>query len=168
MRRGEEAAFTAFYGRHRDWIVTVALRFCGQEEDALDVLQETFAYLLRKLPWLELRCQTRTFLYPVVKHLALSRKQAARRLELHGDPPETAAAGIAPEETLAADESLRQRLASLPEGQAEVVRLRFVDDLDLAEIAEALGIPLGTVKSRLHAALGELRRAGEREARGGS
>lgn len=166
MRRGDEAAFAAFYHRHRDWIVTLALRFCHHQEDALDVLQETFAYLLKKLPWLELRCQVKTFLYPVVKHLALSRKQAARRVQLHADPPEQAAAGAAPEETLAAEESLRRRLDRLPEGQAEVVRLRFVDDLDLAEIAEALGIPLGTVKSRLHAALGQLRRAGDRGARG--
>ncbi|MEK6563325.1 MAG: sigma factor-like helix-turn-helix DNA-binding protein [Candidatus Binatota bacterium] len=40
--------------------------------------------------------------------------------------------------------------ADLPEGQQEVVRLRFIDGLDLKEIAIALEIPLGTVKSRLH------------------
>ena len=48
-------------------------------------------------------------------------------------------------------------LATLPEEQREVLRLRFVDGLSLAEVAEAMDIPLGTVKSRLHHALQTLR-----------
>lgn len=48
-------------------------------------------------------------------------------------------------------------MAALPETHREVVLMRFVDDMSLGEIAEALGIPLGTVKSRLHNALETLR-----------
>ncbi|MBI4602680.1 MAG: sigma-70 family RNA polymerase sigma factor [Planctomycetes bacterium] len=54
-------------------------------------------------------------------------------------------------------EEVSRLLAGLPEAQQEVVRLRFVEDLELHEIAAALDIPLGTVKSRLHAALQALR-----------
>ncbi|MEW6249269.1 MAG: sigma-70 family RNA polymerase sigma factor, partial [Planctomycetota bacterium] len=54
-------------------------------------------------------------------------------------------------------EELAGVLADLPEGQREVLLMRYVDELTLVEIAEALGIPLGTVKSRLHAAIAALR-----------
>jgi RNA polymerase sigma-70 factor (ECF subfamily) len=89
IQDGDLSAFEALYHRYRDWVVSLAYRFCGHREDALDVLQETFAYLLKKLPSLELRSQMKTFLYPAVKHLALARKQAARRhapLEEGTDP----------------------------------------------------------------------------------
>ena len=49
------------------------------DEDALDVLQETFAYVVRNLPDLKLSAQMRTFLYPAIKHLALARRRASRR-----------------------------------------------------------------------------------------
>ena len=74
IQEGDLSAFEALYLRYRDWVVSLAYRFCGHREDALDVLQETFAYLLKKLPSLELRSQMKTFLYPAVKHLALARK----------------------------------------------------------------------------------------------
>ena len=61
-------------------------------------------------------------------------------------------------------EELAEALRTLPAGQREVLLMRFVDDLELAEIAAALELPLGTVKSRLHHALATLREApGTRE-----
>ena len=53
--------------------------------------------------------------------------------------------------------ALRAAVASLPEGQREVLLMRFVDDMSMNEIALALSIPVGTVKSRLHNALAALR-----------
>jgi RNA polymerase sigma-70 factor (ECF subfamily) len=55
------------------------------------------------------------------------------------------------------DGAIDAALAALSPERREVVTLRFVDDLSLAEIAAALDVPLGTVKSRLHLALKELR-----------
>lgn len=148
IRRGDTAAFEELYRRYRDWIVSLAVRTCGNADDALDVLQETFAYLLRKLPELQLRAKMKTFLYPVVTHLAIRRKELARRhLSMGAEPPAREAR----------DESIDPLLADLPEEQREVVRMRFSDGMALAEIAEALSIPLGTVKSRLHTALETLR-----------
>jgi len=153
MKRGDVQAFERFYGRHREWVVSVALRFTGNREDALDVLQEAFTYFLRKLATFELRSRARTFLYPVVKHLALSRRRsAARTVSL--DDARVEPTREAPEEST---EGITALIDRLPEGQQEVVWLRFVDGLDLKEIAEALEIPLGTVKSRLNAALESLR-----------
>ena len=63
----------------------------------------------------------------------------------------------APPAASAETDDLRFVLTALPEEQREVLLLRFVDGLSLAEIAEAMNIPLGTVKSRLHNALQTLR-----------
>ena len=150
IQSGKPEAFDALYLRHRDWVLALAYRFCPNREDALDVLQETFAYLVEKLPALELRSRLRTFLYPAVKHLALSRKLSARKLV-----PLKAAADL-PAATKEPDE-IEAHLRALPEAQREVVLLRFAGGLDLKEIAEAMDIPLGTVKSRLHHALEALR-----------
>ena len=155
IQKGDNSAFETLYFRYRDWVVSLAYRFCGHREDALDVLQETFAYFLRKLPGLELRSQMKTFLYPPVKHLALARKAAARKhapLEEAADPP---AKESPPSEV---EDEVEDIVRRLPDEQREVVWLRFVDGLALKQIAEVLGIPLGTVKSRLHGALEALRR----------
>ena len=156
MRRGDASAFGIFYARHRGWIVALARAFTGNHDDALDVLQETFVYILRKLPTLELRARARTFLYPVVKHLALDGKRRSRRqssLEASHDLP----AKTEPVADNLLETDVGSLLRQLPEDQVEVVWLRFVDGLDLKSIAGLLGIPLGTVKSRLHAALEALR-----------
>ncbi|HEX7896640.1 MAG TPA: sigma factor-like helix-turn-helix DNA-binding protein [Planctomycetota bacterium] len=145
FRDGDDAAFEALYERHHAWIAALALRFLGDRDAALDVLQDTFAYLLRKRATLELRAQMRTFLYPVVKHLALARKERDRR----PPPPRPAPAPAAGD----VDDLLR----GLSDEQKEVVQMRFTDGLELQAIADALEVPLGTVKSRLHAALEILR-----------
>lgn len=145
FRGGDDAAFEALYERHHAWIAALALRFCGDRDGALDVLQDTFAYLLRKRASLELRAQMRTFLYPVVKHLALSRKERDRRPL----PPPPAAAPAAG--------NVDDLLHGLSDVQKEVVQMRFTDGLELQDIAAALEVPLGTVKSRLHGALEILR-----------
>jgi len=139
------ADFEAIYRAHRDWVVGLAYRFCGDRDEALDVMQEAFLYLWKKLP---LRVKATTLLYPVVKHLALDRRRRKRAESLPGELE--GARGI--------PDDMRGLLAPLSEEHREIVMLRFAQGLDLAEIADALGIPLGTVKSRLHYALGELRK----------
>lgn len=150
FRGGDRSAFERLYARYEDWVVTLAYRFTGNREDALDVLQETFAYFFKKLPGFELRAKLKTFLYPVVKHLALDRLASRRReIPLKGDRPEPPRSPEGGE--------VERLLGLLPEPQQEVVWLRFVEGLALEEIARTLAIPLGTVKSRLHAALATLR-----------
>lgn len=161
IRRGDPAAFDALYYRYRDWVARLARRFTGNDADALDVLQETFAYLVRKLPDLRLTARMTTFLYPAVKHLALA---ARRKPSYRSYPADAESLEQLPAPPSADAASSRAELAAvfsaLPEAQREVVLMRFVDDLSLAEIAEALAIPVGTVKSRLHNALETLRHDG--------
>lgn len=158
---GDAAAFEVLYYRHRDWVVNLAHRFTGSEDLALDVMQETFIYFLKKFPGFRLTANLKTFLYPAVKNFSITARRKAARYQ------STEAEQHALEETatdpamLSQSEDLSNAMAGLSEEHREVLLLRFMDDLSLAEIAEATGIPLGTVKSRLHNAL-ELLRKDER------
>lgn len=179
---GDTAAFEALYDRYRDWVYRLAWRFTANREDALDTLQETFAYLLRKRATLTLTARMTTFLYPVVKHTATRLRRRRQREPAAGDLAHPMAVGdvaqhaggpslrskggftTADHPVLTINDNptdslndLRTILASLPGDQREVTLMRFVDDMTLPEIAAALDIPLGTAKSRLHHALKNLR-----------
>lgn len=151
------AAFESLYRRHRDYVLRVARRFTRDRELALDALQETFTYVLKKFPpagvGLVLTARMQTFLYPVAKNCALSalRRAADRRMDSAVAPDDL------PAEAAAAAEPIDAWLSDLSPERREVVTLRFVDELSLEEIALALEIPLGTVKSRLHLAIKQLR-----------
>jgi len=152
---GDVSAFEVIYYRYRDWVVRLAYRFTGNKHDALDVLQDTFAYLLKKFPGFRLSAKMTTFLYPVVKHLSIAIQRKRRRYVSDDEIMREAAAP--PEEDRPSREELAAVLAGLPEKQRDVLLMRFVDGMSLQEIAEAVRIPLGTVKSRPHNALQTLR-----------
>jgi RNA polymerase sigma-70 factor (ECF subfamily) len=152
---GDPDAFAALYLRHRDWVVRLAWRFTRDEALALDVAQKVFIHLLRRAPNLTLTARLTTYLYPVTRHAALGAMRKKR--------PDLAGDGLLerPGPDLTTDDDLLGALAAgvadLPEPQREVLLMRTIHDMPLANIAEALQIPLGTVKSRLHAALSALR-----------
>lgn len=155
INRGDVEAFAELYRRHRDWVVSLAWRFTDDRELALDVMQEVFAHLLTRFPGFRLTAKMRTYLYPVVRSVAAThlrrRRPHAGEVVLLGLPSRTRE-GLP--ETI---EVLHAAIASLPDGQREVLLMRIVDEMGTAEIAAALGIPPGTVKSRLHHALKSLR-----------
>lgn len=163
--RGEESAFHALYLRHRDFVLRVARRYAPGDAAALDAAQEVFAHLLRKLPTLRLSGRLTTYLYPVARSCALDqRRRAARHDRLARRAAEQApgmASGMAAlrAATPAGDttSALRTALDALPEAHREIVLLRIVEGLSVDEVAAAVGIPPGTVKSRLHHALAALR-----------
>ena len=153
INRGQAEAFERLYHRHRDWVYRLAWRFTGNQQDALDVAQETFVYLLKKFPGFRLTASITTFLYPVVKHLSLN----MRRKRPAGSLDEAALAEIpAPDPSESSRAELAAAMASLSSEQREVVLMRFLDGMSLDEIAASLDIPLGTAKSRLHNALRKL------------
>ena len=127
------------------------------------MLQETFAYLLGRFPGpacrqarFELTAAMTTFLYPVVKHLAIAARNKSRPFTSDELMLQAIAAPEAAEPDRCRAE-LAAVLKVLPEQQREVLLMRFADAMSLNEIADALAIPLGTVKSRLHNALETLR-----------
>lgn len=149
-----DADFESLYWRYRDWVYALAYRFTSNHEDALDVLQETFAYLASRLPRLNLTASMKTFLYPAVRNLSLEllRKRRGGQID-----EQTLYAIPAPASPADPRRDLSAAMGNLPAPQREVLLMRYVDDLSLEEIAAALGIPLGTVKSRIYNALQSLR-----------
>ncbi|MEM9416448.1 MAG: RNA polymerase sigma factor [Planctomycetota bacterium] len=169
INAGDADAFEALYHRHRDYALKLAMRFCGERSLALDAVQDSFIYVYKKFPGFVLTAKFTTFLYPVVKHNALTAKKKARRTQGQtgggdagdGDPLGRRADTRAPDPARDFDDApgsgVAKLVASLPEAQREVLMLRFVDELPLEEIAQALEIPLGTVKTRIHHAVRKLR-----------
>ncbi len=152
---GDFEAFEKLYYRYRDWTYRLARRFTNDHETALDVIQETFTYLLRKLPGLELSASMTTFLYPVVKHICLNIKRKSRdysvRMEVFTDLE-------APKEpVISSRNELAQVLGGLEDECREILLMRFVDDMTFEEISRALELGLSTVKSRLYRSLEKLR-----------
>ena len=154
---GDDEAFEILYHRHRDWIFRMAHRLTGEPHLANDVLQEVFCYFLGKFPGFILRCNLRTFFYPVVRNLSLNLLKKARRYD-GGQLAEAHLQNlIAPRQHVEDESSISAIIAGLSTDHREVLLLRFVDGMTVPEIAALTEIPLGTVKSRLHHALAALR-----------
>jgi RNA polymerase sigma-70 factor (ECF subfamily) len=145
----------ALYRAHGPDLLAYLRRRFGGAETAEDLLQETFARALGALDGISRAASPRAWLFGIARHVglaALRRRRAASDL-----PADAAAAGPA-----AADERLetvRQAMAGLPKDQRETLDLRLVHGLTYEEIADVLGIPVGTVRSRLHHAVRRLRDA---------
>src|SRR5438874_1989446 len=157
INNGDAAAFEVLYFRYRDWVVSQAYRFMGDSDSALDVMQETFLYVLRKFPGFELTANFKTFLYPAVRNLSIAARRKTARYQSNEIEQAQLETAVAPVMSFTGHEDLNAVLARLSEEHREVLLLRFVDGLSLAEIAAAMDIPLGTVKSRLHNSLETLR-----------
>jgi|ERR1051326_2164631 RNA polymerase sigma-70 factor (ECF subfamily) len=156
INNGDAASFEVLYFRHRDWVVSLAHRFTNDSDAALDVMQETFLYFLKKFPGFRLTANLKTFLYPAIRNLSIAARRKARRYQAT-EAELKQIESTASEGAAVALNELQIVLQTLSQEHRETILLRFVDGLSLAEIAAAMEIPLGTVKSRLHTALETLR-----------
>ncbi len=150
MNRGDVEAFNQLYRRYRDWVMRLAFRFTGNHEDALDVVQETFAYLVRKCPGFKLTAAMTTFLYPAVRNLSIAANRKRNRSSGGDDQLHLFESVV---QRSPSSHELDPLLSSLSSAHREILLMRFVDDMTQPEIAAALNLPLGTVKSRLHHAV---------------
>jgi RNA polymerase sigma-70 factor (ECF subfamily) len=155
---GESAAFEALYEKHRHAVFKVAYGMCRNAEDALDVVQETFLKAHRSLPRFERRASVGTWLCQIAVHQAidLSRRRKVRQAESlderfvpeqSGSSQEGGPSGQASRQEL--ERALDQALAKLSDKHRTVFVLYTVKGLAYKEIAEAVGISIGTVMSRL-------------------
>ncbi|RIK99944.1 MAG: hypothetical protein DCC71_19705 [Proteobacteria bacterium] len=159
IARGDERALTALIDRHAARLHGFLARVAGDRDDADDLLQETWIRVARGARTFDAARRVRPWLYGIAANLArdLHRRRAVRS-RASQDGRSAAATARAPAFRPLDRIDIRARLARLPDRLREALVLRFYEGLDEAEMAEALGIPKGTVKSRVHGAIRELRR----------
>ena len=161
LRRGDEAAFLYLYNRRQAALYRFALHMSGSAAIAEDTTQEVFLALLRvECGYNPDRGTLSGYLFGIARKLVLRQLEKARGdVAIEGDPEEGAIPELAASEDVLEDltrregiESLRRAVNALPRRYREVVVLCDLEELDYADAAEALGCPIGTVRSRLHRA----------------
>jgi len=165
---GERAALEELFTRYRQPAFRVAYRLLGNEADALDAVQEGFVKALTHLDGFQGRSSFKTWLLRVVGNAALDLGRQRGRREMHSlDRPERP--DVVPEQLLRMEDhgrnldqedlrgQLTEALARLPEAQRQTFVLFADAGLSYREVAETLGISIGTVMSRLFYARQRLR-----------
>ena len=172
-RRGDPNAFSRLVAIHEGLDYNLAARHLGDREEAKDVSQDVFLQIYRMLPRFEGRSSLKTWIYRIVVNQCRNRQRWWRRRQRDKALPleemtANESARLAtpsrecPEEQVARREEsgrVQKALLKLSLDHRAVLLLREVEELSGAEIAEALGVAEGTVKSRLARAREALRLA---------
>jgi RNA polymerase sigma-70 factor (ECF subfamily) len=170
VREGDLEALGELYKRHKTQVYRTALAITYDEGMAEDILQETFLRIYTYANSFDETQPLGPWLYRVTVNLAYSWTNRAKRWLIlfqsaferlksstRRDPEEAA-------EELELRQNLRQAIDALPEPQRAVIVLYYLEELSVSEIARAVGVPEGTIKSRLYYARERLRKTiAERE-----
>jgi RNA polymerase sigma-70 factor, ECF subfamily len=169
---GEASAFDVLVARWEDRIRGAAFRFLGSEEEARDVAQEAFLKAYRAIGGFKREARFSSWLYQIATNLCrdhLRRRKTRATVSLEAleeaGPVMVETRPGAHERLLERDlaHAVRRAIHALPEEQREVVILKEYQELTFLEIAQALDVPVSTVKTRLYRGLGQLRLQLERE-----
>jgi len=167
-QKGDQEAFAMLVTDHQRYVYNLALRVLKNEEEALDLAQETFVRAWTALPNFRGQSQFRTWLYRIATNLCYNRLPNLRRsLNDLGDDviaelPETGPALDNPARGFESRELrsyLYKAIDELDENYRLLISLRYQNELSYDEIAGMLNLPLGTVKTGLFRAKEQLRRA---------
>lgn len=161
-RAGDREAFARLFQYYAPRVKTFMRKLGCEEALADDLAQEAMLAVWRKAAFFDpAKSAASTWIFTIARNLRIDRLRRERRPEVDADDP-----ALVPDTAPAADDALAQRqsgamlrqaLTGLPPEQAQVVTLSFYEDKPHAEIALRLGIPLGTVKSRLRLAMKRIR-----------
>ena len=149
--RGESAALDALLKRHVTLVHAVCRRVLGNADDAADASQEALIAIARKIHQFDRRSRFSTWAYRVATNAALDEaRRRNRRAQPSDDLPDRAPATGASVDTFVADRlDVDAGLAQLSPDYRAAVALRDLVGMDYAEIGDVLGIPPGTVRSRI-------------------
>jgi len=164
-RQGDPIAWETLVRRHQEHVFRLAYLTLRDAAEAEDMAQETFLRAFLSLDDFELGRPLRPWLTRIAVNLSRNRRRSLGRYLKHlrrafaSEPEHERVAGL--ESTLQARwqaATLREAVRQLTRPKQEVLYLRFFLAMPEAEMAEALGVPPGTVKSRLHRAISDLRK----------
>ena len=167
MQCGDEQALSAFYDRWVHTVYSVAAHVLGEPEEAEEIVERTFSQIWRDAGrYNPARGGIGAWVVVIARSQSLSRRRSKIRRERHEmswvdhqvhEPSTPPASPLREAEESEQRELIRRAVGRLPDEQRSVVRLTFFDGLSQTEIASALGVPLGTVKTRVRLALAKLR-----------
>jgi RNA polymerase sigma-70 factor (ECF subfamily) len=167
-QKGDPEAFATLVDEHQRYVYNLALRVVRDENEALDLTQETFVRAWTALPNFRGQSQFRTWLYRITTNLCYNRLPGLRRSlndlgdDVLPDVPESEDTASNPLRVLESNEiriQLHQAIDQLDANYKILIVMRYHDELSYEEIASLLNLPLGTVKTGLFRAREKLRLA---------
>jgi RNA polymerase sigma-70 factor (ECF subfamily) len=170
LRRGDLDALTTLVSRYQNRLYRFLLRLVRDRSEAEDLFQQTWIHVAEKIRHFDPSRNFDAWLFTVARNLAIDHLRRIRPASLdqpvsEGESQETAldrlvAHGPAPLDRILENERANRvgtALDELPFAYREVMTLRFEEEMRIEEIAQVLGIPLSTVKSRLRRSLEQMR-----------
>ena len=158
-QQGDRRAFGELVRCHREGVINVVYRMCGDANLAEDAAQEAFIRAWKHLPNYRPQSPFRNWVYRIATNAALDVLRRERET-VDVDALPIPSSGAGPEATVQEAERsarVKQAVLELPEASRTVLVLREYEGLSYKEIADTLGIPIGTVMSRLNYARNRLR-----------
>lgn len=160
----DRAAFATLFGHFAPRVKSYLLRLGASPSLAEDLAQEALLLVWRKAPLFDpARASAATWIFTIARNLRIDAIRRERHPEFDPNDP-----ALVPDEVLRADAHvmraddnarIRAALDRLPPDQAQVIQMSFFADKPQSRIAQELGLPLGTVKSRLRLAMVRIRAA---------
>ncbi len=168
FQNGDEYAFEEIVHRYKDRLLNFVFRFLGQIDEAEDIVQDTFLKVYKNRDAYENIARFSTWIYTIAGNLAKTelRKRKRRRVfsisrmgvdEKEYEIPST---GKSPEENTEGnfnEKMIQAAIEKLPEKFRTVIILRDIQELSYDDISKIIGVPLGTIKSRVNRARLKLR-----------
>ena len=163
FQQGDEFAYIELVNRYRDKLYNFVYHFLGDLEQAEDIVQDTMLKLYQKKHYYKEIAKFSTWIYTIAKNLSNSelRKRKRRKTftlsELSKDKPnyELMDKGIATEKKIESEfnlEKINQAIQRLSKSFRTVIILRDIEKLSYSEISNIVGVPMGTIKSRINRA----------------
>jgi RNA polymerase sigma-70 factor (ECF subfamily) len=165
--QGDQAAWDAIVRMYWRKVFNVAYKFVGKHDEAEDLVQEIFLKMFKSLDTFDRRANFQTWLVSVSRNLCIDHYRSVRKerqtIDRAVDASELSPASTDPGPMAALEQRdrltlLRDALAALPEALRTAVLMRDIHELSYQEIADRLGLPQGTVKSRINRGRAELAR----------
>jgi RNA polymerase sigma-70 factor (ECF subfamily) len=166
--KGDRVAFGRLVRAYQRRAYAIAYSYVSNREDALELSQEAFVRAFRAMAHFDTKMPFYPWLYRIVRNACLNHLKRKRRrgetsldamLDTGFDATDERPSPEAASENDELRIAIQRAMTRLTSDQQEIIRLRHFLELSYAEIAACLGIPQGTVMSRLHAARKALRRA---------
>lgn len=160
-RKGDDEAFAELVARYKDLVYAMVARLTHDRSQVDDLAQDVFLKIHRGLPYFRGDARLSTWIYRIVSNVCFQvRGRPRREVSIEGDPerrPWDPGAADAAFGHLELKDRLEKAIAQLPEQERFLIAAHHLKGVQYEALAEALGMPLGTVKTHLHRAKRRLR-----------